>query len=554
MRRARPAHPALLVAVWAALLLAVGTQAASAAPVITYVSGNTIRQAGSDGTVHFTLPLAGSLDPQGVAVAMRTGDIYWANNGPGFFDGSIGRARLDGSDSDVGFIPLATQAEGVAADANHVYWSNGNGQIARARLDGSDVELNFITGANYPRGIAVDAGHVYWADYGSYTIGRANIDGTGVDQSFISAGTEPHGVTVSPSHVYWSNSNGGPHHIGRANLDGTGADVSWLSPSGLVRHLSNDGTHLYWANYDQNAIGRVNLDGTGSNDTFIGATSQPVGVAASWTPAASLTGDGTLGERVPGSVPAPRNLTLTGTGDGPLMVGTAALTGADASQFRIAGDTCSGRNLAAGATCTVAVSFAPASNGSKTATLTIPGDTPGSPATLPLSGTGVPAPVPVPVPTPMPGPAPTPIAPVLPATAVQSRSDLSRATIITAAPGAGTLTLRAEAKIGGRTVALPATAGTAVTVLTLPARVRAQLAERGRVTISVTATFAASAGGTATDRRAMSLTAAASRFLRSQWIGRTLGPWAEAPHLTGARRAALRIGSRGDVFTARVVR
>ena len=91
-------------------------------------------------------------------------------------------------------------------------------------------------------------------------------------------------------------------------------------------------------------------------------------------------------------------------------------------------------------------------------------------------------------------------------------------------------------------------------MLTLPATVRDRLAKRGRLTISVTATFAASTGGTSTDTRTMSLTAAPSRFLRSQWIGRTLGPWTEAPHLTGARRAALRVSPRGDVFTARVVR
>ena len=40
----------------------------------------------------------------------------------------------------------------------------------------------------------------------------------------------------------------------------------------------------------------------------------------------------------------------------------------------------------------------------------------------------------------------------------------------------------------------------------------------------------------------------------AQWIGRTLGPWARAPRLTGALRTALRVTIRGDAYLARVVR
>ena len=37
-------------------------------------------------------------------------------------------------------------AEGVAVDANHIYWASaGTAAIARADLDGSDVDLNFMS-------------------------------------------------------------------------------------------------------------------------------------------------------------------------------------------------------------------------------------------------------------------------------------------------------------------------------------------------------------------------------------------------------------------------
>ena len=57
--------------------------------------------------------------------------------------------------------------------------------IGRANLDGTGVNQNFITGASDPNGVAVDANHVYWANYVTNAIGRANLDGTGVNQSFI---------------------------------------------------------------------------------------------------------------------------------------------------------------------------------------------------------------------------------------------------------------------------------------------------------------------------------------------------------------------------------
>jgi len=49
--------------------------------------------------------------------------------------------------------------------------------------------------------------------------------------------------------------------------------------------------------------------------------------------------------------------------------GAVTLTGADASHFAIASDTCSGESVASSASCDVEVTFSPASTGAKTATL-----------------------------------------------------------------------------------------------------------------------------------------------------------------------------------------
>ena len=61
--------------------------------------------------------------------------------------------------------------------------------------------MNFIPTAHpLPEGVAVDANHVYWANCAGCvtgtTIGRANLDGTGVDQNFITELGSAFGVAV----------------------------------------------------------------------------------------------------------------------------------------------------------------------------------------------------------------------------------------------------------------------------------------------------------------------------------------------------------------------
>ena len=71
-----------------------------------------------------------------------------------------------------------------------------------------------------------------------------------------------------------------------------------------------------------------------------------------------------------------------------MTVGTATVTGAHASAFPITGDSCSGRSLAAGDSCTVTVQFAPTGTGDQAATLSIPSDAANGTVTASLTGTG----------------------------------------------------------------------------------------------------------------------------------------------------------------------
>jgi hypothetical protein len=83
------------------------------------------------------------------------------------------------------------------------------------------------------------------------------------------------------------------------------------------------------------------------------------------------------------------NVQNTGSGNGPLMMGTATVTGTGAAHFAKQSDTCSGVSLLPGGSCFISVQFTPTTTGAKSATLNIPSNAPTSPDPVSLSGTGV---------------------------------------------------------------------------------------------------------------------------------------------------------------------
>ncbi len=82
----------------------------------------------------------------------------------------------------------------------------------------------------------------------------------------------------------------------------------------------------------------------------------------------------------------PQSITVTSSGNMPVTFGTPVING----DF-VETDTCAGRTLATGATCTFNISFAPSTTGTRSGQLTLYANIPGGQATVPLNGTGTPA-------------------------------------------------------------------------------------------------------------------------------------------------------------------
>jgi pimeloyl-ACP methyl ester carboxylesterase len=88
---------------------------------------------------------------------------------------------------------------------------------------------------------------------------------------------------------------------------------------------------------------------------------------------------------------APQSVTVTNSGNANLTFGAGAVTlsGANAADFAISADACSGATLAPSATCSVSVTFTPSLASSETTTLTLTDNAANSPQTVSLTGNGI---------------------------------------------------------------------------------------------------------------------------------------------------------------------
>jgi hypothetical protein len=121
------------------------------------------------------------------------------------------------------------------------------------------------------------------------------------------------------------------------------------------------------------------------------ATGSPQSVSLTGTgtaPAASLSPSSlSFGNQVVSTTSAAQTITLTNTGNATLSITSLALTGSNAGDFTQT-NTC-GSSVAAGANCTLSITFTPAASGSRTASVAITDNAAGSPQTVALSGTGL---------------------------------------------------------------------------------------------------------------------------------------------------------------------
>jgi DNA-binding beta-propeller fold protein YncE len=157
-----------------------------------------VLSANPDGSDLKTLLIEGRKLPDGLAIDVAAGHLYWTNMGnPKANDGTIFRSDLDGGNLTTIVAPGGTftpKQLQIDKPNGKLYWCDREGmRVMRANLDGSKIETLVDASRGDPRpgadatkwcvGIAVDAdaGKFYWTQKGGDNAGegsllRANID------------------------------------------------------------------------------------------------------------------------------------------------------------------------------------------------------------------------------------------------------------------------------------------------------------------------------------------------------------------------------------------
>jgi hypothetical protein len=213
-----------------------------------------------------TFLVTGCPVPDGVAVDVEAGHIYWTNMGvPRANDGSIERVDLDGANRTTIVQPGGTYTPKQLhfdTASRKLYWGDREGmRVMRCDLDGSNLETLVQTGhgdedrrdeTNWCVGVTADhvGGYLYWTQKGPSDAGLGRILRAGIDlPAGETAATRgdievvfkdlPEPIDLEIEHttrmLYWTDRGDPPHGntVNRAQLDTIGVS----EPEIVATHL-----------------------------------------------------------------------------------------------------------------------------------------------------------------------------------------------------------------------------------------------------------------------------------------------------------------------------
>jgi len=184
--------------------------------------------------------LALALSAGGAGAAGSTARLFFLD----IRGGRIVSVNTDGSDPKVLVDNRRTLPDGIAVDveAGHVYWSSmgrpndDDGTVERVDLDGSHLTTIVPRGGTFTaKQLKLDkpSGKLYWSDREGMRIQRSNLDGTGLETLVVTGHGDDDrwdakhwcvGIAIDPrgGKVYWTqkgNDDGGEGRILRANIE-----------------------------------------------------------------------------------------------------------------------------------------------------------------------------------------------------------------------------------------------------------------------------------------------------------------------------------------------
>jgi hypothetical protein len=201
------------------------------------------------------------------------------------------------------------------------------------------------------------------------------------------------GTSTAPISITVTNSGGAPLNISSVAVTGANlTDFGIVSNTCTAAALAVNATCTVGVTFTPSGTGERQANLQFTDD----ASSSPQILALSGNGLAPATPGVAVAPNTPimlpsttqGTTSAPVVVTVTNTGNATLNVSALALTGANAGDFALASNTCTGVAVAANATCTVAITFTPSATGMRQAKLQITDNAPASPQSFALNGTG----------------------------------------------------------------------------------------------------------------------------------------------------------------------
>ena len=368
---------------------------------------NQIGKITTAGTItEYAVPTSNS-GPSGITGG-PDGNVWFTENGAN----KIGKITTSGTVSEYAVTTLSSGPEGIATgpDGNLWFTEYSADRIGRITPTGIVTEFPVPTANSEPDGIVAGPdGNLWFTEVHADQIGRITPSGTVTEYPVPTAGGFPEGIAAGPDGYLWF-TEAGTQKVGKITTSGTVTEYAVPAAGGVPQTPTGiapgpDG-NLWLTTGAGNRVDRITPTGT---VTSYVASGQLGGIAVGpdgnmWfteevgnaigsigtqnpQPVASVTpSTHDFGSVTPGQTSQPLSVTVNNVGQAPLTMGSAQLTGAQASAFTISGDQCSGATVQPGAACEIDVTYTPTSDGSYSASLAVNDNGSDSPQSVPLSG------------------------------------------------------------------------------------------------------------------------------------------------------------------------
>jgi DNA-binding beta-propeller fold protein YncE len=232
--------------------------------------------------------------------------------------GKLVSATPDGGNRQVLIEGLKGQPDGIAVDvdAGHIYWTNmgdyaaDDGSIERSNLDGSNVTTIVKTGGTWTgKQLVLDKknGKLYWSDREGLRVMRVNLDGSKLE-TLVETGRGDEArkdqrnwcvgmaLDLAGGKIYWTQKGGDNANAGtirRANIEiprGQTAlnrtDIEILFdglPEPIDLELDLAKRHLYWTDRgnppEGNTVNRTSMDAPRTRTVLAGGFNETIGIA-----------------------------------------------------------------------------------------------------------------------------------------------------------------------------------------------------------------------------------------------------------------------------------